>query len=153
MLREWTANGFVTRDFANFAVPFVSAPIVEKAPAPVAAKPVVPTPEKAATQVVAIAPAPVAVAPMTTVPPVAKPAAPATPAALTAPAKAPAVVVPKGVSVNTAPLAELAAVPGLSTKLAEGIVKKRPFTSLDELGRVKGFGEKLLAKVRSSLRL
>jgi hypothetical protein len=169
MLREWTANGFVTRDFANFAVPFVSAPVVEKAPAPAAAKPVVPTPENPAALVVAKAPAPVAVppkiavppvvatvpapvavVPMTTVPPVAKTATPAVPAA---PAKAPAVIVPKGVSVNTAPLAELAAVKGLSTKLAEGIVKKRPFTSLDELGRVKGFGEKLLAKVRSSLRL
>jgi hypothetical protein len=113
MLREWTESGFLTRDFANFAVPFVTAPVVEKAPAKEIAKTLAPV----------------------------------------APAKAPAAASPKGVSVNTAAVGQLAAVKGLTPKLAEGIVKKRPFASLDELRSVKGLGDKILAKIRSSLRL
>lgn len=59
----------------------------------------------------------------------------------------------EGISVNTAHVEELAAVQGLNKKLAEGIVKKRPFASLDDLSKVKGFGARILAKVRSSLKL
>jgi DNA uptake protein ComE-like DNA-binding protein len=44
-------------------------------------------------------------------------------------------------------------VKGLSAKLAEGIVKQRPFASLDNLRRVKGLDANILAKVRSSLKL
>jgi hypothetical protein len=50
MLREWTACGFVTRDFASFAAPFVTAPAVEKTPAkevPKTAAPVAPAKEVA----------------------------------------------------------------------------------------------------------
>jgi len=181
MLREWTAAGFVTRDFTNFATRFVSAPIVENAPAPAAAKPAVPMAEKHSA-LVAVKPA---------APAVAKAPAPATPdaapgrrpevnaapgfrpevnvasglrpesgaaqvakaAAPVVPARAPADFSAKRISVNTADMEELAAVQGLSTKLAEGIVKKRPFASLDDLRRVKGLGASLLAKVRSSLKL
>jgi hypothetical protein len=121
MLREWTADGFVTRDFTNFATPFVSAPIVEKAPEPVIAK--APAMEPAKT----VAPA--------------------------APAKVTAITSSKGISVNTARVEELAAVKGLTRKLAEGIVKKRPFASLDDLREVKGLGAKILAKVRSNLKV
>jgi competence ComEA-like helix-hairpin-helix protein len=78
----------------------------------------------------------------------AKAAAPASPVGATA--KAPAAMC---VSVNAARVEELAAVKGLSPKLAEAIVKKRPFASLDELRRVKGLGANILAKVRSSLKL
>lgn len=126
MLGEWTANGFAARDFTNFALPFVSAPIEEKAPAPVIEKP--------ATPLVAKTPEPVAVK------------APA-------PAKSAANASAKGVPVNTARVEELAAVKGLTRKLAEGIVKKRPFASLDDLTEVKGLGAKILAKVRSSLKI
>ena len=104
MLREWTAAGFMTRDFTNFATPFVAAPVVKKAPAPEVPR-----------------------------------------AAANASAKC--------VSVNTARVEELAAVQGLSTKLAEGIVKQRPFATLDDLRRVRGLGASILAKVRSSLKL
>ncbi len=127
MLREWTACGFVTRDSASFAIPFVSAPVVEKAPAPLIEKISVPTPEKTVAPAIAKAPA--------------------------SPVRTRAVAAPKGVSINTAPVEELAAVKGLSATLAKGIVKKRPFASLDDLRQVKGLGEKILAKVRSSLRL
>jgi competence ComEA-like helix-hairpin-helix protein len=104
MLREWTAAGFMTRDYTNFATRFVSPPAVAKAPAPEVPK-----------------------------------------AAANASAKC--------VSVNTARVEELAAVNGLSTKLAEGIVKHRPFASLDDLRRVKGLGASIMARVRSSLKL
>jgi len=80
-------------------------------------------------------------------PEVAKAAVPAEPAKAAADGPA------KRVSVNTARVEELAVVKGLSTKLAEGIVKKRPFSSLDDLRRVKGLGANILAKVRSSLKL
>jgi competence protein ComEA len=69
------------------------------------------------------------------------------------PAKARAAVSTKGVSINTARVEELAAVKGLTANLAKGIVKGRPFASLDDLTQVKGLGEKILAKVRSSLKL
>jgi hypothetical protein len=129
MLREWTAAGFVTRDFTNFAMRYVAAPVVATAPACVAGKPVVPMAEKPAPPVVATAPAP----------------------ALPGSAAASASV--KCVSVNTARVEDLAAVQGLSTKLAEGIVRQRPFATLDDLRRVKGLGAGILAKIRSSLKL
>ncbi len=146
MLREWTAAGFVTRDFANFANRFVSGPVAEKAPVPVAEKPAVPIAAKFSVLVVAT---PVA-------PPVAKTGEPEIPKAAASPVAPlcpPADALPKRVSVNTARVDELAAVKGLSTKLAEGIVKKRPHTSLDDLCRVKGLGASILAKVRTSLKL
>ena len=191
MLREWTAGGFVTRDFANFAAPFISAPVVERAPAPVVEKRSVPVVETAvaprvasvAAPVTARAPAPevvkaaapaapakAPVAARALAPEVAKVAAPVAPAkgpvaaralapevarvaAPAALAKAPADASARLVSVNTARVEELAAVTGLSTKLAQGIIRKRPFVSLEDLGRVKGLGANLLAKVRSSLKL
>jgi competence ComEA-like helix-hairpin-helix protein len=177
MLREWTAAGFVTRDFTNFATPFVSAPVAEKAPAPLATKPSAPMAEKHSVPVVEkpVAPAgekppapdagkaSMPIAPKLSVLVVGKPAAPAAAkapapevakaAAPAPPAMAPADGSARRVSVNTAGMEELAAVKGLSTKLAEGIVKKRPFASLDDLRRVKGLGARILAKVRSSLKL
>jgi DNA uptake protein ComE-like DNA-binding protein len=146
MLREWTAAGFVTRDFANFPIRFVSAPVVQKALAPVAVKPAFPAAEKPPVDDAA---KPAALL----TPPVAKAPPPVVPKAAAAPIAPPAEASPRRVSVNTADIEELAAVKGLSRKLAEGVVKKRPFTSLDELRRVKGIGAEILAKVRSSLKL
>jgi DNA uptake protein ComE-like DNA-binding protein len=169
MLREWTAGGFVTRDFASFATPFISAPVPEPAPNPVDEKPqgpaaaavsclcgerapapaaeehCVPVVEKAVAAVVAPAPAPVTAG----APAQEDAKAPAPVSTVKAPADAGA----RRVSVNTAGVEELAAVNGLSTKLAQGIVRKRPFASLDDLRRVKGLGANLLAKVRSGLKL
>ncbi|MGO8697287.1 MAG: helix-hairpin-helix domain-containing protein [Limisphaerales bacterium] len=154
MLREWTAAGFVTRDFTNFTNAFVvAAPVMEKAPAPVVEKPVLSAVEEPAAPVVARTQEPVVVTALppeavkTPAPEVAKAVAPI--AQGKSPANAPA----KGVSVNRARVEELAAVQGLNKKLAEGIVKKRPFASLDDLSKVKGLGARVLAKVRSSLKL
>lgn len=112
MLREWTAAGFVTRDYVNFEQRY----------------------EVVATEAVP------------------------TPAAKLEAARKPVSASPKavadtGVSVNSASKAELAAIKGMPTKVAEGIVSKRPFKSLDELAGVKGMGVKLLAKLRSKLKL
>jgi competence ComEA-like helix-hairpin-helix protein len=136
MLREWTCEGFVTRDFTSLATSFISAPLL--------GSPVVFAEE-----------IPVAVAEETVAPVVAKASAEeedkaATPASS---GKAPSETSVACVSVNTAVVEELAAVKGLSVKTAEAIVKKRPFTSLDDLRRVKGLGTKVLAKARSSLKL
>ena len=77
--------------------------------------------------------------------------------------KAKSIATPKGtpaankleglVSVNSASKAELESVKGLPTKVVDGIVSKRPFKSLEELTKVKGMGEKMLARLRSKLRL
>jgi competence ComEA-like helix-hairpin-helix protein len=159
MLGEWTPGGFVARDFTNFAIPFVVAPIVEEAPAPVVEKPVALVVAKAPEPAAVTTPAPEAAKPVALLAPAKTPAdAPqsgsgVSPLNLIASAKTPANATAKGVSVNTARVEELAAVKGLTRKLAEGIVQKRPFASLDDLRQVKGLGAKILAKVRSSLKL
>jgi DNA uptake protein ComE-like DNA-binding protein len=111
------------------------APVVSKTPAPpvLAAPPVQPTVKAPA--------APIVKAPAA---PIAKTAAVAT---------APAAVTSKGVSVNTARVEELTAVTGLNKKVAEAIVKQRPYSSLDELRRVKGLTASILAKIRAGLKL
>lgn len=59
------------------------------------------------------------------------------------------------VNINTAGVAELDAVKGISPKKAAAIVEYRdqngPFKSLDELKKVKGFGEKSVAKLSKEL--
>lgn len=136
LLREWTAFGYVTRDFTNFALPLsweaeaVATPAIEVAAEPVAA----------AKAVSAAKPAPKAKA---------APKAAAPKAA--APAKASAV--PATVSVNKASEAELAAVKGLPKAVASAIVAARPFKTLDELVKVKGMGVKMLDKLKDSLSL
>ena len=136
MLREWTCEGFVTRDFTNLASGFVSAPLL--APPVVFAEEI-----------------PVAVADETVTPVLAKASAEEVDKAVTPASsdQAPAEASAGCVCVNTAGVEELAAVKGLSVKIAEAIVKKRPFASLDDLRRVKGLGTKVLAKARSSLKL
>jgi competence protein ComEA len=63
----------------------------------------------------------------------------------------------KLVNVNTAAVADLAAVKGIGEVKAQAIVEYRakngPFKSMDDLVQVKGIGEKLLAKVRPQLTL
>jgi DNA uptake protein ComE-like DNA-binding protein len=112
MLREWTATGYVTRDFRNVDVS-AAAPDPEVA----AAQPT--------TETASVVPVP----------------------AITAPAE------PGLVSIQHGTLEQLAAVPGLSKKVAQEIIKTRPFSSLDELTRVRGIGDKTLRKLRAALTL
>lgn len=67
--------------------------------------------------------------------------------------KAAAAAKTTAVSVNQASAAALAAVKGMSQKLAEAIVAARPYTSLEELSKAKGMGPKLLTKLRGSFTL
>ncbi len=131
MLREWTPAGFVTRDFTNFServsFPEEAAPVAEMSPVTVIEpKPVVADSKPAETKA-----QPAAVKPVKTI----------------------AIGADTKISVNQASIEELASVKSLPKKVAEAIVAKRPFSSLDELVKVKGMGAKLLAKVRAYLRL
>lgn len=131
LLREWSAKGYVTRDFSNFPLP------VTWNAAPTAAAPIEEAPAAAE-------------APAKAAEPAAKPAAgKAKPAAKPKAAAA----APVSVSINTATAAELAAVKGLSKVVAAAIVAARPFKSLDELVKVKGMGVKSFDKLKGSLSL
>ena len=57
------------------------------------------------------------------------------------------------VSIQTASADELAKVKGLTLKLAQEIVKARPFASLADLIRVRGIGEKTIERLKSFLTL
>lgn len=128
LLREWTAAGYATRDFANFSLPVSWA-------------------DAAAAQAVEAEPAtktgPVRKATAKTAP-----KAPAKPAAKAAPANTAG-----RVSINGASAAELAAVKGLPKAAAAAIIAARPFKTLDELLTVKGIGAKLLDKLKGNLSL
>ncbi|HAO12577.1 MAG TPA: competence protein ComE [Planktothrix sp. UBA8407] len=54
------------------------------------------------------------------------------------------------INLNTATQQELETLPGVGAKLAQNIIaarQKKPFTSLEDLDRVSGFGPKLLEKI------
>lgn len=89
-----------------------------------------------------------------------RPAAPAKPAAAKAaapvkPAKSPDKAAAKrhGVSLNKGSLVEIAALQGVSKRVAEAIIAARPFQAVDELLRVKGVGVRLLQRLRAHVRL
>lgn len=167
MLREWTATGFTTRDFVNFnqtvtiapAVTEVEAQLPQASAEPVAkaAAPVAPAKVEAAAKVEASAPKAAVTAKIEAAAPkkevVAKVEAPASKPAKSSAKKATVAVSDVKVSVNSATAEELKTVKGMTEKVAKGIVKARPFTSLDDLAKVSGMGAKLLAKVRNYLRL
>lgn len=158
MLREWTGNGYLTRDYSNFAMPVV----VAAAPEAVATGP---APETAATEAAAVASAPAATATEEVVP--------AAEAEVAAPARARKAVVkrakpaaePKAadkasakkpasrVSINNGSEWDLLSLPGVSPKLAAGIVAGRPWEAVDDLSKVKGIGPKLLEQLRPVVRL
>lgn len=57
------------------------------------------------------------------------------------------------ISVNTASLETLSALKGVGAKLANAIVAGRPYATLADLRRVKGVGEKVLARLHALLGL
>lgn len=124
MLREWDGAGYVTRDHVNFNLPYH-----------VSGKPLVTRRETDNVINVAFA----------------RPQKPAVQTGGDQPAKpAPK---PAGVSVNTASCEEIAAVKGISKKLAENIAAARPYGQWEDLLKIKGMGAKLLAKLREALTL
>ena len=128
MLREWTCAGYVTRDYVNFSQPYVR----EIQPDHVPAEPVLeaaPVVEAVAEPVLEAAPAkPVSKKRQKQVKPT-----------------------PQPVAVNTASEAELTAIKGIDKRVAQAIIAKRPFATLDDLLRVKGIGNKRLDRLRSCL--
>jgi competence ComEA-like helix-hairpin-helix protein len=134
MLREWTDVGSVTRDYVNFHLPYIVRPAADVVHTEIA--PAAPSNDKVTVE---------------------KPARPAEqkPVARKEAEKQPAAAAPKSnhVSVNKATLSELAAVKGMTKKLAESIIAARPFVSLDQVVKVKGMGPKLFDKLQSSLSL
>jgi DNA uptake protein ComE-like DNA-binding protein len=57
------------------------------------------------------------------------------------------------VSIMRSSVEEIAQLKGLTRKIAVEVVKDRPYTSLDELTRVRGIGPKLLVKLRGQITL
>jgi hypothetical protein len=160
MLREWAGPiGYVTRDHARFAVPYLvgEATAVNSANAEgIVALPVMDSPSpndgivstETAEVVDAVTPEPVStrVTESTSVS-LPWPSAPV-------PVKARAEAEPPArLSVNNASAAQLAAVKGLSRKVASEIVKRRPYASIEDLLDVRGIGPKLLDKLRPYLAL
>lgn len=166
MLREWTPLGLLTRDFRSLALPQREARECE--PARSAEVQAVPTPEaapvvavvgvkakakaeaKAEVEVQARTQPEAAPAPVETAPAPVKASASAK-TGKTRSGRAARAAAPQLVSVNTAAEKELAAVKGLTNKIAAQIVAGRPFKSLDALVELKGMGPKLLERVRDSL--
>ena len=160
MLREWTTAGYVTRDFTNFATPVIygrppaAMPPKLEAPVPPTAPPVEPAmlpkavPAPSLKDVAVNSATKEVAAPTKILGSKDKEKAAIAPA----PAKVTACVV-RSVSVNTAAEDELTAVAGLSAKLARAIIRKRPFTSLNDLRQVKGLSASLLMNIHSRLRL
>lgn len=135
MLREWTAAGYVTRDYRSFDAWYRVTNSAASQDLEASATP------RADTAVDALAVVAAAV----------QPTEPATP-------KAPptSVVDPQWdtrVSVQTASVDELTRVKGISKKVAEEIVRKRPFQSLNDLTKVKGIGDKTLRAIRNAIRI
>lgn len=140
MLREWGPTGYVTRDYCNLSLEAPAKTKPKAAAKKAAAKEEAPK-EKAAKVKAKAEPKPVTK----------ESKAPAKEIkAATKAAKAP---VAKGVAVNAASEAELLAVKGLSATVVKAIIAGRPYASLDDMGKVKGVGPKLLAKLRDELAL
>lgn len=134
MLREWTPAGYVTRDFRTLAEPKQIAQTAPKSET----KPVAKAAPKAGKQ---------------TAPAKEAPAASTQPSKTAPAAKAAEASSSTGTSINKATEAELIAVKGLGATVARAIIAGRPYAALEELCRVKGMGAKLLAKIKSQLKL
>lgn len=151
MLREWTANGYVTRDQINFDQPYtqswkpelVKTGLDNVVNMPVADNDKVDNPAEDNSEVLAESTA----ADMEV--------AAKHPGKVNAQlANKPALKASETlVNLNQASIDEIAAVKNISKKLAINIVNARPLASFDELLQVKGMGEKLLARVRQLIQL
>lgn len=64
---------------------------------------------------------------------------------------------PSKISINTATLEELMNLPGIGESKAKDIINYRetngPFTSIEDLLKIKGIGESILAKIKENITL
>ncbi len=133
MLREWSTTGFVTQDYINFNTPYIVEPEASVRYSEQDNVINVDFTESKQHRAVGNKPSN-------------KPAKKSkTEPTETASAKV--------ISVNHAEVNEIAAVKGISEKLAHNIVATRPFESFDALLKVKGMGVKLLEKIREFISL
>jgi DNA uptake protein ComE-like DNA-binding protein len=147
MLRECTSQGYLTRDYTNFAVPVVIAAQAEAiaTPADSATLEAVSTPTAEEKTTIAAEPAQaVTAAPQSKSPKKSSVRKAASQGGARGTSR---------LSINQASIGELAWVKGLNERLAEGIVLGRPWAAVDDLIAVKGIGQKLLDKVRGSLKV
>ena len=182
MLREWSGQAYLTRDYTNFLHP-VSFPMladtgevdaaanleecrvpsedgahaaVQQCTGVAPATEVKPASEvKPAAEVKPVAAtvaAPVAKAPAAKAPAAKAPAAKADVAKAPV-AAAPAPAASKAPSVNTADLIQLQSLKGLPKAVAAAIVAGRPYAGINDLLKVKGVGPKLLDKLRTQVTL
>jgi DNA uptake protein ComE-like DNA-binding protein len=160
MLREWGPSGYVTRDYVSFSLPFVVSgePVVAGSPTDNVINVDFTGSQKPSTlsaankaEAAAIEPARPAATEIESPPKESPPPRATEPeVAATAPRGAP---IRGAVSLNHADYGAIAAVKGISKKLAENIVAARPFESLQDVPHVKGMGKKLLQKVRQFITL
>lgn len=134
MLREWTDAGFVTRDYVNFAKRYV----VARKQAAVQAK---------TDNVISVSFAGKETAAE------ARPVEAEQPKAAKVKKPADQAADDKRLSINSASLDELAALKGVSLKVAKAIVQARPFTALEDMLPIKGIGPKLLNNLRKVIKV
>jgi hypothetical protein len=127
MLREWTGMGYETRDYINFALPYI-----------VSNKPAVSRNET--DNVINVSFSGTKNHPLTA----------ATKAGKATQKKPEAEA---AISLNSASLQDIVSVKGISKKLAENLDAARPFESIDEVLKVKGMGPKLWQKIRDFISL
>jgi DNA uptake protein ComE-like DNA-binding protein len=167
LLCEWTAEGYLVRDYCNFAEPYAGPTQVPVKPAetkpaeakpveakPVEAKPVEAKPAEAKpveakpVEAKPVEAKPVEAKPVEAKPAEAKPAPVQAKPVAVAVAPAKPVAAPARPSLNQVDEAELIKLSGLPQKLAAALIKARPFRSFDQLLNVRGIGEKSIHKLR-----
>lgn len=157
MLREWTGAGYTTRDFASFAIPYVvnaqesTPPVENRVEAPAVVEEAAPIENENRVEVEAAPTEQPAILEEAAATPVKLQLRPE-PADETA-ANREEEAEDETVPVNTATVAMLKAIKGLTEPMARAILQARPFTSLAQLGKVKGIGSKTLKKIQDRLRL
>lgn len=140
LLCEWTAEGYLVRDYCSFAEPYAGPrAVAAAAPAQVEA-------DKPA-RVEAQQPARAEVE--TPRVEVTRPVAAAQPAPVEAPKSSVEATKPERPSLNTVGEAELMKLTGMPKKLAAELIRARPFQRFEQLAKVRGIGDKTVQRMRS----
>lgn len=132
LLREWTAKGYVTRDIVTFELPVELAVAKEKVSKRVLKRPKTMTEPKAATTQSS-----------QEVKTKAKTVASKKP-------KSKSLSTKNIAALNSAELADLMAVKGVSQTVATNILQAKPYQSWQEVGQIKGVGGKVLQKLQEA---